>query len=162
MVIAYLSLGSNMGDRENNLKEALALLQKQDNLEVKKISSFYETEPVGYENQDWFLNAVVEVETTLLPQQLLAVANEVENNLGRVRTIRWGPRTLDMDILFYADRLIVEENLEIPHPRLQERAFVLKPLVEINPCLLHPYYGQTVEEILENLPNHEEVRIYSK
>lgn len=160
MVSAYLSLGSNLGNRLDNLKKALDLLNSHEGIEIKQVSSFYETEPVGYEEQDWFLNSVVEITTTLTPQELLKTVGWVEGELGRVRTIRWGPRTVDVDILFYGDQLVAEENLEIPHPRIQERAFVLKPLAEIVPDLVHPYYGQTVEELLENLVEPQGIKLY--
>lgn len=160
MITAYLSLGSNMGNRQRNLEDALSLIKNYQGIKLEKISSFYETEPVGYVDQDWFLNAVVEIATDLTPQELLGVVGEIEEELGRVRTIRWGPRTIDVDILFYGGKMVVEENLEIPHPRIQERAFVLKPLGELAPYLIHPYYGQTVEELLGNLADAEEVKIY--
>lgn len=160
MVTAYLSLGSNMGNRQENLVQGLEFLKNCSGIDLVKVSSFYETEPVGYEDQDWFLNAVAEIATNLSPQELLGVVAEVEKELGRVRTIRWGPRTLDVDILFYGQELIVEENLEVPHPRIQERAFVLQPLAEIAPDLIHPYYGQTIEEMLENLAEPETVKVY--
>jgi len=160
LVTAYLSLGSNMGNRQENLVQGLEFLKNCSGIDLVKVSSFYETEPVGYEDQDWFLNAVAEIATNLSPQELLGVVAEVEKELGRVRTIRWGPRTLDVDILFYGQELIVEENLEVPHPRIQERAFVLQPLAEIAPDLIHPYYGQTIEEMLENLAEPETVKVY--
>lgn len=160
MITAYLSLGSNLGDRQANLEKAIELIKGHQGIQLEQVSSLYETEPVGYEDQDWFVNAVVEIATTLSPQELLGAAAEVENQLGRVRTIRWGPRTVDVDILFYGNHLVVEENLEIPHPRIQERAFVLKPLAEIAPDFVHPYYGQTAEDLLENLTDAEEVKIY--
>lgn len=160
MITAYLSLGSNLGNRQENLEKAIQLIKEKQEIQLGQVSSFYETEPVGYVDQDWFLNAVIEISTSLSPQELLGVAGEVENQLARVRTIRWGPRTIDVDILFYGEQMVVEENLEIPHPRIQERAFVLKPLAEIAPDLIHPYYGQTIEDLLENLADAEEVKIY--
>jgi len=160
MITAYLSLGSNLGDRQGNMEKALGLLREKEGIQLERVSSFYETEPVGYGDQDWFLNGVAKVSTSLTPRELLTLVGEIEQALGRVRTIRWGPRTIDLDILFYGDQMIVEENLEIPHPRLGERAFVLKPLVELAPDLVHPYYGQTVEELLANLIETEEVKIY--
>ncbi|MDW0118720.1 2-amino-4-hydroxy-6-hydroxymethyldihydropteridine diphosphokinase [Sporosarcina thermotolerans] len=136
MNIAYLSIGSNIGDRLQHLTEAVRLLHLHDEIEVTGISSVYETEPVGYTNQANFLNLVVRLETSLNPFELLGVCQGIENDLGRVREIRWGPRTVDLDILLYNNDNIESENLTVPHPRMDERAFVLVPLMEIAPNLV--------------------------
>ncbi|SHJ02019.1 2-amino-4-hydroxy-6-hydroxymethyldihydropteridine diphosphokinase [Parasporobacterium paucivorans] len=149
----YLSLGSNMGDTRANLKEAMDVLKTE--MEITKVSSFYETEPVGYTDQDWFLNIVVEAYTCLEPLELLAFCQDVENKMKRVKTIRFGPRNIDVDILLYEDFSINQEVLTIPHPRMKERAFVLVPLYEIAPDLL--IGKEPIADILKNLKG-EQVR----
>ena len=132
---SYLSLGSNMGDRLDMLKQAVRLLMEHPAVEVAAISSLYETEPVGFTAQDPFLNMVVHVRTGLTALELLDFCLEVEQHLQRKRLIRWGPRTIDLDILLYNQEKIASERLVVPHPRMHERAFVLIPLLEVNPSL---------------------------
>jgi GTP cyclohydrolase-4 len=160
MATAYLSLGSNIGDRKENL--AVALKRMEEKARVVKVSSIYETEPVGYEDQPWFLNLACAVETDLSPNDLLHLAKAIEREMGRTETIHFGPRPIDIDILFYDDLVLDTPDLAIPHPRLAERAFVLVPLKEIAPNLVHPSLGLTIEELLERLENPEEVRLYSE
>lgn len=138
MNIAYLSLGSNIGNRLEHLVQAVRLLYDHPSISVKKVSSVYETEPIGLTEQAKFLNIAVELETTLTATELLSACQFIENKLGRMRKIRWGPRTVDLDILLYNQETIQLENLIIPHLRMQERAFVLIPLIEINSELQHP------------------------
>ncbi len=133
----FLSLGSNLGDREGNLLSALRLLEEHG-VQVVRRSSWYETDPVGYTEQPSFLNLVVEVRTSLGPHELLRCAQRVEEALGRVRTVRWGPRTVDVDVLLYGGRVVNTPDLVLPHPRLRERAFVLVPLFEVAPELVLP------------------------
>ncbi|WP_410985508.1 2-amino-4-hydroxy-6-hydroxymethyldihydropteridine diphosphokinase [Bacillus cereus] len=130
--IAYVALGSNIGDRYAYLSQAIEMLNKNPHIRVEDVSSVYETDPVGYTDQNRFLNLVIKVSTNLLPQELLKVTQKVENGLGRKREIRWGPRTVDLDILLYNQENIEAENLIVPHPRMFERAFVIVPLLEIN------------------------------
>lgn len=130
---AYLSLGSNQGDREDYLHRALDLIKNTRGISVTNISHIYETEPWGYENQTMFLNIAVEIETDLDPYQLLDSCQQIENALGRERQIHWGPRTIDIDILDYQDCRLLTERLTIPHPYMEEREFVLMPLREIAP-----------------------------
>lgn len=127
----YLSLGTNLGDRENNLKSAIDLLQSKEGIRIKKISPIYETAPVGYVDQPSFLNIAIYAQTILSPIELLQTCQLIENDLGRVRNIRWGPRIIDLDILLFNNDNIESENLIIPHPRMFERAFVLVPLLDI-------------------------------
>ena len=126
-----LSIGSNIGDRKENIEEAVRMLGGLDGTKVLKVSGMYETEPVGYEDQPYFLNICVLVNTTQSPIELLDSIHEIENLLKRKRVIRWGPRTIDIDIITYGDLNIDTEELQIPHPRYRQRAFVLKPLADI-------------------------------
>jgi len=145
----YLSLGSNLGDRQHNLNMALELLSQRVN--VRKVSSTYETEPVGNPDQPLFLNQVVRIQTRLAPLELLTLIQGIEFKLGRIRDKPNAPRSLDIDILFYGDQVIKNRQLVVPHPRIEERAFVLVPLVEIAPKLIHPVSGKTAEKMLAAL-----------
>lgn len=126
-----LGLGSNLGDREGNIAAAVARLAAWPGVTVERVSSLYETAPVGYTDQPDFLNAVVRVRTTLTPRELLAACLAVERELGRERKIRWGPRTIDIDVLFFDDAVVETDELTLPHPRFHERCFVLVPLAEV-------------------------------
>jgi 2-amino-4-hydroxy-6-hydroxymethyldihydropteridine diphosphokinase len=152
----YLSLGSNLGDRAAHLRAAVELLLEAGT--VKATSSFYETEPVDFRDQPWFLNSVVALETGKTPRELLAHALAIEEKMGRRRTRDKGPRTIDIDILLYGDRVIDEPGLKIPHPAMQERRFVLEPLAEIAPEAFHPVLKKTALELLVELPAGQKVR----
>lgn len=128
---SYIGIGSNLGDRRKNIDEAVQKLRETEGIRVKKISRIHETEPVGGPKQPDFLNAVMQIETDLLPRQLLVAMQKIEAQLGRERTIRYGPRTIDLDILMYGDKKIDEPDLKIPHPRMNEREFVLEPLKDL-------------------------------
>ncbi|HHW41764.1 MAG TPA: 2-amino-4-hydroxy-6-hydroxymethyldihydropteridine diphosphokinase [Syntrophomonadaceae bacterium] len=145
---AFIGLGSNMGDRMAYLETALREITAQPGIRLVKASSYYESEPVGYRDQDWFINRVVEVETTLAPLELLRVLQGIENRLGRKRLIRWGPRVIDLDLLLYGDLVLTGEELTVPHERMYERNFVLIPLNEIAPEYRHPD-GRTTAEHLQ-------------
>ena len=149
MAKAYLGLGSNLGDKKTNVTTALEMLYKNPLIEVLKISSFYETEPIGFKEQDWFLNVVVKVETSVEPYKLLSFCQAIEDHLQRKRLIRWGPRTMDVDVLLYENFSSEDPILTIPHPRMTERAFVLVPLEEIEPDL--EIKGQRIGEFLNKL-----------
>jgi 2-amino-4-hydroxy-6-hydroxymethyldihydropteridine diphosphokinase len=129
--IAYLGIGTNLGDRINQLHDAIKLLQQTDEIDVVDLSSVYETEPVGYLDQPLFLNMVAKIETTCSAINLLTKVLEVENKMHRVRTIRWGPRIIDIDILLYEDEVYDFPHLQIPHPRMWQRSFVLVPLLDV-------------------------------
>ena len=145
---AYVGLGANLGDRSETLARAIALLAERQEIEVVAVSSFRETDPVGFLDQPQFLNAAVAIETSLAPQALLATLLEVERELGRVREgPRYGPRTVDLDLLLYGDAALDEPGLTVPHPRLHERRFVLEPLLELDPGLTLPD-GRRLRDLL--------------
>ena len=137
-MLAYLGLGSNLGDRRANIDDAVRRLGETRGVTVTKVSSIYETKPVGGREQPDFLNAACEVATELSPRELLREAQRIEREMGRVRTVRWGPRNIDIDILLCGDAVIDEGDLTVPHPRLAAREFVLRPLAEIAPNVTHP------------------------
>ena len=148
MVQAYLGLGSNIGDRKQQLLKAIDLIGNIKGIKVTKQSSIYETAPIGYTDQPNFLNLCLEIETELSPQHLLKHCLDIEQQLHRVREIRWGPRTLDIDILLYSDNIIETDNLSIPHPRMQERAFVLIPLNDIASDKKDPRLNQKIHDLV--------------
>jgi 2-amino-4-hydroxy-6-hydroxymethyldihydropteridine diphosphokinase len=156
--IAYLSLGSNMGNRYNHLTEAIQILRTYPEIQLVNFSSIYETDPVGYEDQDLFLNMVIKIKTNWSAEQLLEICLKTESELGRKREIRWGPRTVDLDILLYNQDNIKTEKLMIPHPRMLERAFVITPLLEI--CQSGEIPGINIP--INQLPNNEGVRIWKQ
>ena len=142
MPLVYLALGANLGDRDQTIRTALARLDAHEHIDVQRVSRLRETDPVGYEDQPRFLNGVARLQTSLEPRDLLTVLLDLERDLGRTRHgPRFGPRTIDLDILLYDSREIDEPGLEIPHPRMAERAFVLEPLVELDPALEVPGRG---------------------
>lgn len=148
---AYIAFGANLGNKEENITSAIELLNKSSKIDVLKVSSLYETTPVGEVIQDDFLNGVLKIKTLLEPKELLDYINLIEAELKRERIVKWGPRTIDLDILLYDDLVTSDEILVIPHPLMQERAFVLKPLAEIAPFEVHPLYNKRILELLDNL-----------
>lgn len=149
ITIAYLGLGSNVGDREEYIEQAIFLLEKNPDVEMVKHSANFETEPEGGGDQPQFLNAAVAVKTKLPPHKLLEVCQEIEATLGREREIEWGPRTIDIDILLYNDEVVSDDKLQIPHPLMHERLFVLKPLREIAPQQMHPILEKSIDTLLQ-------------
>ena len=155
----FVSLGGNVGDRARYLNRALRKLRRY--ARIKQRSLLYETEPVCYTNQGWFLNMAVEIETHLSPHALLVALKATEKLLGREQTARYGPRTIDLDILLYGTQVIQTRLLSIPHQKMSDRAFVLIPLAEIAPGVSHPKLNKTILELMRALPaNHEIVRLY--
>lgn len=147
MKTVYLSLGSNLGDRQRHLLDAIAMLETP-RLHVTRVSGIYETEPQDLRTQPWFLNLVLEAETKLFPMQLLSLIQRIESDLGRQRKVSKGPRTLDIDILLYGNFIINSDRLMVPHPHMHERRFVLEPLVELAPNLRHPLLRRSMRELL--------------
>ena len=157
---AYIALGSNLGDRVENLKRSLDLLNEEQNISVIEVSPVYETAPVGGPEQGAFLNACASLKTDLPPEKLLLKMLHIEDEIGRVREERWGPRLIDLDLLVYEAETANTDLLELPHPRLAERGFVLVPLADIASDLIVPNYDITVAELLSQLPDTEGIRIF--
>ena len=151
----YLALGSNLGDKQAYLDGAVAFLGDRRDVRIERISNFLETEPYGVTDQDEFLNGCMRIQTLLPPYELLDVLHQAEQQAGRRRLRHWGPRTLDLDILFYDDLILSEDDLVIPHPEISKRSFVLEPMVQIAPYLVHPRLGKTMKELLEELQEME-------
>jgi 2-amino-4-hydroxy-6-hydroxymethyldihydropteridine diphosphokinase len=147
---AFIALGSNLGDRKKNIAEAVERMRRRG-IKIIKMSSVIETEPYGYKEQEKFLNAACLVETKLSPLELLDVLLDIEKEMGRERKIRWGPRNIDLDLIFYEDRVIREERLEVPHPDAHNRTFVMGPIAEIDPDFVHPVLKKKVGEIYREL-----------
>src|SRR5277367_5844079 len=156
MPTVYLSLGSNVGDRDSNLSAAIAALPPAG-IQVKRVSSIYETEPVDYLDQPWFLNCVVETETNLEPHALLQALRAIESQLGNKKEFAKGPRKLDLDILLYNSQTIDTSDLQVPHPRMLQRRFVLTPLAEVAPNLKHPSWPVTTATLLDQLIDPSQV-----
>jgi len=153
----FLSLGSNLGDREKNLRDAIAVMAAAG-VRVSRTSSIYETEPVDFADQPWFLNCVIEAETSLAPHDLLLALRGIESRMGSKKKFAKGPRLLDIDILLYGDTIIDKPELQVPHPRMTQRRFVLAPLVELAPHWRHPTWNGTAADLLARLQDHSVVR----
>ena len=147
--IAYIGIGSNIGDKVGQCEKAISEILEVDHHRLLAKSSFFRTRPVGYTLQDWFVNGVIKIETDLEPLDLLRSLKAIESQLGRKETFRWGPRVIDLDLLIFDQRVIQTEELQVPHPSMHERQFVLIPLAEIDRGLLHPVFRKTIQELLE-------------
>jgi len=156
-MLAYIGIGSNLGDKPGNFRRAIEALGSDPRNRLVRSSPLYCTEPVGKTDQDWFVNGVVSVETSMRPGELLEFLLSIERKMGRVREEKWGPRTIDLDILFCEDQILNDTDLQVPHPRLHERRFVLIPLKDVAPDLVHPVLGKTVSRILAELDTEERV-----
>jgi 2-amino-4-hydroxy-6-hydroxymethyldihydropteridine diphosphokinase len=153
--IAFISVGSNIGDRKANCQSGIEAVAASGSVELTGVSKFYETEPVDYVDQDWFVNAVLRIETALAPLQLLNTLKDIEKTAGRSESaLRFGPRILDLDILLFNDRVMKTDRLVIPHPRMHERRFVLKPICDIDPSVVHPLLKRSVQAIMGDLSDH--------
>jgi len=161
MTIAYIGLGSNIGERQQNITTALKLLHYPPTVQVLRVAPLYSTAPVGDTDQDWFLNTVAEVKTSISPLELLKALLAIENQLGRVRTRRWGPRNIDLDLLLYGSTTMDTAELTLPHPRMTERAFVMVPLADLNPVLMMPG-NITASQLAESLRNAQQITPYPK
>lgn len=162
MAIVYLSLGSNYGDRIGYVQQAASLLGTSEGVSIIRTSSFYETEPWAMDTDNWFVNAVVEIKTTLTPQELLELCHRIENQLGRKRPAdgQYTDRTIDIDILFYNKDIVNDDNLVIPHKFVHLRAFTLVPLLELIPNYVHPVLQKTITQLHNDLENPEMVFLY--
>ncbi|MGV8059427.1 MAG: 2-amino-4-hydroxy-6-hydroxymethyldihydropteridine diphosphokinase [Smithellaceae bacterium] len=150
-VFCYIGIGSNLGDALQNCKDAVNKISRINKIQLTEMSSFYKSEPVGMENQDWFVNAVVEIKTKLAACDLLHVLQSIENEMGRKREIKGGPRIIDLDLLFYGQDVIDKADLKVPHPGIHKRRFVLEPLNEIVSYFIHPAFGVSVRGLNDRL-----------
>ena len=161
-IVSFVGIGSNLGDPVGNCLRAVELISSLNEVNVLQKSSLYRTEPVGFSEQDWFVNCVVEIRTELSPHFLLKALQQIESGKGRTRETKWGPRTIDLDILFFGRDVMEDDKLVIPHPELYKRRFVLVPLCEIAPYFIHPVFGISVKEILESLEDKSEVEVIKR
>ena len=155
--IVYIGIGSNIGDRYKNCTVAIDTICASESIRLLEQSSFYLTEPWGVKEQDDFINLVIKIDTSLSPQQLFCFLQEAERKLGKKETVKWGPRTIDLDILFYNGQTLEAPQLTIPHPLLHQRGFVLIPLQEIDPHLTHPVFSRTISQLLDSLSDDTRV-----
>ena len=157
MNAAYIGFGSNIGDRLKHIQNAIHALSKTEGITLQEISSVYKTDPVGYEAQGQFLNGVAAIQTNLSPHTLLPILKDIETAIGRQHRIRWGPREIDLDLLIYGDLRLQTEKLVVPHPEMHLRRFVLAPLAEIAPDLVHPVFQETIQTLLKRLEDDKSV-----
>lgn len=155
--ICFVGIGSNLGDPLSNCLEAVRKISSLERVTLSKESSFYRTEPFGFKDQDWFVNGVIEIKTAYTPRTLLETLKAIEYEMGRREGERWGPRVIDLDILFYGQEVIDEEGLVIPHRELHKRRFVIVPLNEIAPYVIHPAFGVSIRGLMDRLEDESEV-----
>ncbi|RLA91272.1 MAG: 2-amino-4-hydroxy-6-hydroxymethyldihydropteridine diphosphokinase [Deltaproteobacteria bacterium] len=153
--IVFIGMGSNKGDKISNLRKALTELNKSPKIDIEKISSWYRTAPKGYVYQSWFINGAIQIKTAFSVYDLLKFLKNLEYKMGRRTSFKNAPRLIDLDILFYDDKVINEAEISVPHPRIPKRAFVLVPLAEINPELIHPVTGKRIVQLINELPDKE-------
>jgi len=156
MRTVYIGIGSNLGDKLNNCLKSIDLVERIPGCHVKAQSDFFQTEPVGVEDQDWYVNSVISLQTDLSAQQLQKSLLAIETDLGRERKQKWDPRTIDLDIILFGQDLINEKNLTVPHPLMHERRFVLVPMVQLAPDLIHPVFEKNMAELLDALPEERQ------
>ena len=161
-IICYIGIGSNSGDSLKNCRDAINKISEVEGIAVTSVSSFYRTEPVGMEDQEFFTNAVLEIRTSLAPRDLLVLMQNIENRMGRVRTVKGGPRMIDLDLLFYGQNVICEQDLIIPHPESHKRKFVLEPLCEIASYFIHPAFGVSIRGLKDRLSDDKIVERISE
>ena len=157
-VICFIGIGSNLDDPAERCLEAIRRLSSVSGIKVLRRSSLYRTEPVGFAEQDWFVNVVVEIRTALTPHELLKILKEVEDDMGRIKGPRWGPRVIDLDILLYGQDVIQNEDLTVPHPMLHKRRFVLEPFCEIASYVIHPAFGISIRGLIDR--SDDQSRVY--
>ena len=158
-IICYIGIGSNLGDSLKNCQHAVENISGSEGIKLIRASSFYRTEPIGMENQNYFVNAVLEVETDISARNLLQLMQNIEKEMGRKREAKGGPRIIDLDLLFYGQNVIKEQNLTVPHPEIQKRRFVLEPLCEIASYFIHPSFGISIRGLKDRLDDNKIVEI---
>ena len=156
-IVSLVGIGSNLGNPVGNCLRAIEIVSSLDRVKLIQKSSLYRTEPVGFSGQEWFVNSVIEIKTVLSARSLLKALQQIESSMGRIRGAKWGSRTIDLDILFYNQNIVENDELVIPHPELHKRRFVLVPLCEITPYFVHPVFGVSVKELLNGLRDKSKV-----
>ncbi len=158
--IVYLSIGSNKGDKKKNIENAMVLLKDHDNIDVVDVSSFYQTQPQNFTDQDWFVNAAIKILTQLSAQNLMIELKKIESGLDKNgKAFRFGPRVIDLDIIYYDDKVLTTEHLEIPHPRMHERCFVLIPMCDIGAHVIHPLLKKRSDELLKEIEKQDAQKV---
>lgn len=158
-IICYIGIGSNLGNALKNCQHAVEIISPAKGIEITRVSSFYKTEPVGIENQNLFINAVVEIKTTLSARNLFQTLQNIEKDMGREREVKGGPRFIDLDLLFYGQEIIQDADLIVPHPEIQKRRFVLEPLCEIASYFIHPAFGVSIRGLKDRLSDNKMVEM---
>ena len=157
--ICYIGIGSNLGNALKNCQHAVEIISSAKGIEITRVSSFYKTEPVGIENQNLFINAVVEIKTALSARNLFQTLQNIEKDMGREREVKGGPRIIDLDLLFYGQEVIQDSDLIVPHPKIQKRRFVLEPLCEIASYFIHPAFGVSIRGLKDRLSDNKMVEM---